>query len=189
MYVCAVNGSPNTEGNTAFLLNTVLDILNGEGCETEIIQIGKIMGKQKQPFCVNCSSPCNTSCFKGTELMEVFEKMRRADVLLFGSPVYFGGPTAQLKALFDKSRFYRKEKAYLGKPAAVLTVGGSKYGGQETTVKSLQDCLLVQGMVIMGDGSMDFDAGHQGICAHRPAKDDEFALQRCESLARRILEL
>jgi multimeric flavodoxin WrbA len=115
--------------------------------------------------------------------------MKRAEVILFGSPVYFGGPTAQLKAFFDKSRYFRKEKAYLGKHAAVLTVGGSKYGGQETTVKAIQDCLLVQGMVIMGDGSSEFDAGHQGVCAHRPAAEDEFAIKRCKSLAKRILEL
>ncbi len=187
MYVCAINGSPNKDGNTAYLLQSVLDKL--EGVETEMIHIAEEMGKLSQPFCVSCASPCPKVCFRGTGVEKALEKMKRADVILFGSPVYFGGPTAQMKALFDKSRAYRAEKAFVGKYGAAITCGASKYGGQEATVRSLQDSMLIHGMSIIGPGSHAFDAGHLGVSATRPAMEDTFAKSRCESLAARIMEL
>lgn len=187
MYVCAINGSPNADGNTAYLLNRVLERL--EGVETEVIHFAKEIEKLERPFCTCCSTPCNKSCFKGTGVEETFEKMKRADVILFGSPVYFGGPTAQIKALFDKSRSYRGEKLFVGKYGAALVCGASKYGGQEATVTSLQHSMLVHGMTIIGPGSHTYDAGHLGVCAARPANEDDFANSRCESLAARIMEI
>lgn len=187
MYVCAINGSPNTDGNTVYLLNRVLEKL--DGIETEIIHFAKEIENLKRPFCTCCSTPCNKSCFSGTGVEEAFEKMVRADVILFGSPVYFGGPTAQIKALFDKSRAYRSEKLFVGKYGAAVVCGASKYGGQEATVNSLQNSMLVQGMTIIGPGSHAYDAGHLGVCASKPAIEDAFANSRCDSLAARIMEI
>ncbi len=187
MYVCAINGSPNTDGNTVYLLNRILERLNG--IETEIIHFAKEIENLQRPFCTSCSTPCSKVCFSGTGVEEAFEKMKKADVILFGSPVYFAGPTAQIKALFDKSRAYRGEKAFVGKYGAAVVCGASKYGGQEATVRSLQDSMLVHGMTILGPGSHAYDAGHLGVCAARPAMEDDFAKSRCDSLAARILEL
>ena len=187
MYVCALNGSPNTEGNTAFLLNRILDKL--EGVETELIQIGVEMAKLPKAFCTGCATPCLKACFIGTPVEEAFEKMKKADVILFGSPVFFGAPSAQIKAFFDKSRAYRGEKAFVGKFGAAITCGASKYGGQEAALRTLQDCMLVQGMTLLGPGSHAFDAGHLGVAASKPAENDTFAISRCDSLAARIMEL
>ena len=43
-----------------------------------------------------------------------------------------------------------------------------RFGGQETTIKAIHDLMLVQGLIIVGDGHRDFDSGHQGACAQRP---------------------
>lgn len=187
MYVCALNGSPNQNGSTAFLLNRILSGLSG--VETELIPVAEEMEKLSHPFCTCCSSPCQKACFKGTGVETVFEKMRRADVILVGSPVYFAAPSAQIKAFFDKSRAYRGEKAFVGKYGAAIACGASKYGGQEATIRTLQDSMLVQGMTLLGPGSHAFDAGHLGVCASRPAAEDAFAISRCDSLAARIMEL
>lgn len=40
MKVVALNASARKDGNTAILLNTVLDELRAEGMETELIQLG-----------------------------------------------------------------------------------------------------------------------------------------------------
>lgn len=58
-------------------------------------------------------------------------KIEEADAVIFGSPVYFGSMTAQLKAFFDKTRDVRGRRAWVGIPAAAVSVGASKYGGQE----------------------------------------------------------
>lgn len=187
MFVFAINGSPNQDGNTAYLLQSILDQLDGMHCE--MVHIATVMQSLDRPFCTACSSPCTKACFKGTELEAVFEKMRKADVILIGSPVYFGAPTAQLEAFFDKSRSYRGEHAFVGKYGAAIACGASKYGGQEATVRTIQNNMLVHGMTILGPGSHAYDAGHLGVCAQRPACEDDFAKSRCLSLAARIRSL
>jgi multimeric flavodoxin WrbA len=68
-------------------------------------------------------------------------------------------------------------------------VGGSRYGGQETTLRALHDIMLIHGMIVVGDGFADADCGHHGVCAHRPAVEDEAAHKRCDILARRVVEV
>ncbi|MCX7923361.1 MAG: flavodoxin family protein [Clostridia bacterium] len=189
MLLLGLNGSPNKNGNTKFLLNKVMEKAQELGADTKVLEIGELMASTKQPFCVACSTPCTGVCFKGTEFEEAVELMKKADGIVFGSPVYFGTVSAQLKALFDKTRKMRTEKAFYNKVGAGITVGASKYGGQETTMKALHDIMFVHGMIIVADGYSEDDCGHHGVCAHRPADKDEFAIKRAEILAKRLVEV
>ena len=74
-------------------------------------------------------------------------KSKRADFVVLGSPVYFGSMTGQMKCFFDKTRNARVIK-WLGKPMAAVTVGASKYGGQERTLEHIHSCVLVSGMTL-----------------------------------------
>lgn len=188
MLIVGLNGSPNKNGNTKFLLNEVLDKLKEMGAETIILEVPELLQSSKNSFCVACSTPCSGVCYKSTKLEEAYKLMSQADGLLFGSPSYFGTVTGQMKAFFDKTRKLRGENAFYNKVAAGVTVGASKYGGQETTMKALHDIMLVHGMMIVGDGYIEDDCGHHGVCAHRPAENDEFARKRAYILAKRLFE-
>lgn len=59
--------------------------------------------------------------------------------------------------------------------AAAVSVGASKYGGQETTINAIQDCLFISGMTVFGSGWFETDGGQMGVGAHRPAETDEWA--------------
>lgn len=187
MYVLALNGSHNNNGNTAFLLNEVLKHCAESGAETELVSVHEAVSDAKYPFCVNCAAPCPKQCYKGTKLEEAFEKVKKADFVLFGSPVYFGSMTGQLKCFFDKTRALRGEKEWLGKKCAVVTCGASKYGGQERTAEAVQSCAFVSGMTVIGNSS-DLGMGHFGLSAQRPANEDEYAIAQAKSLAARIIE-
>lgn len=189
MYILALNGSPRKGGNVSFLINEVLSRCEQMGAKTEEVCVAESIASAKHPFCVVCSNPCSGVCYKGTALEGLFEKMKKADVILFGSPVYFGSMSAQLKALFDKTRRLRGEKAFVGKPCGFIAVGASRFGGQEATIAAMHAMALVQGMTILGTGHPEVDAGHLGISAQQPVQDDEFAKSRCKSLALRIMEL
>ena len=186
MYIVGLNGSHNPAGNTAFLLNTVLGHCREAGAETELISVHDAILDCKHPFCVSCASPCPKVCYRGTKLEEAFEKVTKADFVLFGSPVYFGSMTAQLKAFFDKTRAVRAEKAWLGKPMAAAAVGASKYGGQEHTIEHIQACAFVSGMTVVGNSS-GLSMGHFGLAAQKPAEEDAYALREAKSLADRIM--
>ncbi len=75
MYILALNGSHNNNGNTAFLLNEVLNHCREAGAETELCSVHEAIMSAKYPFCVNCSTPCSKQCYKGTKLDELFAKV------------------------------------------------------------------------------------------------------------------
>ena len=186
MYVLALNGSHDNDGNTAFLLNEVLRYCKEKGARTEICNVYEAVSDAKYPFCVNCSTPCSRHSDKGTKLETLFDKVEQADFVLIGSPVYFGSMTGQLKCFFDKTRDARARKAWLGKPCAGITVGASKYGGQERTLEAIHSCALVSGMTLAGNSS-EIGMGHFGLSAQKPACEDEYALAQAKSLAERIM--
>ena len=185
MYIVALNGSHNDDGNTAYLLKSILEKCESRGAKTEMISAYKAVSDAKYPFCVNCSNPCNKQCYKDTLLMEAYEKITKADFVVVGSPVYFGSMSGQLKTFFDKTRAIRGEKLWLGKPMAGVTVGASKYGGQERTLDAIHSCGLVHGMTLMGNSGESM-MGHFGVSAQRPSENDEYAKLTMDALVERI---
>ena len=187
MYIVALNGSHNDDGNTAYLLKEILKKCGDKGAETEMINVYKAVSDAKTPFCVNCATPCQKQCYKDSLLEEAYQKVTKADFVIVGSPVYFGSMSAQLKAFFDKTRALRAEKAWMGKPMAAVTVGASKYGGQERTLEAIHSCALVSGMTLIGN-SGECAMGHFGVSAQRPSCDDEYAKTAIDALADRIFK-
>lgn len=187
--IIAINGSPNTKGNTAYMLQAALDEVAGTGAEGHFIQVSDLLTGLKVPYCMHCSNPCTGKCFSGTALEDAFGLLRRCDGIIMGSPVYFCTVSAQLKSFWDKTRSLRKDKALLNVAGGALTVGGARFGGQETTLRAMQDMMLCHGMTVVGDGFVDDDAGHQGACAQRPSSEDQNGITRTRVLARRVLEV
>lgn len=190
MLIIGINGSPDSDGNTAFLLKRVLSTSETLGAQTQLLHAAALVGGTGgTPFCTVCSNPCNGACFKGTSLEAAYETIIRADALVLGSPVYFGTVSAQMKAFFDKSRKLRKINGLYNVVGAGVTVAASRYGGQETAIRALHDMMLVHGMIIVGDGFNEADCGHHGVCAQRPAAEDALAHARADILARRLVQV
>jgi len=187
--IVAVNGSPRKDGNTAYLLKAALDEAGAMGAQTAYIQASEVIKEAKIPFCAHCSTPCKGVCYEGTALAEALDLLREADGVILGSPVYFATVSAQLKAFWDKTRRLRKDFALLNVVGGAVVTGGSRFGGQETTVRALHDMMMTQGMTIVGDGHLSGDAGHQGACAQQPARDDSEVDKRMRLLVRRVVEV
>ena len=186
MKVLAINGSHKNDGDTAFLLGNILDECKLLGAQTELVNATEAVMSAKIPFCIKCSTPCSKKCYEGTYLEEVFQKMTEADAIIVGSPVYFGTMSGQLKCLFDKTRDLRVKLT--GKIGLAVSSGASRFGGQEATVKAIHDIMYVEGMTVIGSASHELGAGHHGVCAQSPSKNDEFAISRCKQSAHRIIE-
>jgi len=76
------------------------------------------------------------------------EDMLNSDVIIFGSPTYFGVMTAEVKELMDKSvKYFGKLN---GKIGGAFTSSGAIGGGNETTILSILQGLLIHGMIIQG---------------------------------------
>ena len=187
--IVGINGSSRPKGSTAFLLQQALGAAREAGAQVEMIHVMEALEDQKTPYCIQCSTPCSGACSLNNNLGKAYDFLRRADGLILASPVCFGTVSAQLKAFWDKSRILRKEKALYNMVGAGMAVGASRFGGQETTLKALFDMMLVQGMMIVGDGFIEADCGHHGACAQAPAEEDAFALQRARLLGQRVWEV
>src|ERR1035437_6183852 len=79
MKVIALNASASKDGNTAILLNTVLDELKTEGIETELIQLGGKTIKGCRA-CYKCFENTDKHCVvKSDMLNDILDKMIAAD--------------------------------------------------------------------------------------------------------------
>ncbi len=106
-----------------------------------------------------------------------------SDGLIAGSPVYFGVMAADLKKVFDD--FVATRRQMENKVGAAFATGGHPSGGKETTMLSILQCMLIYGMIIVGD-PMDA-SGHYGVaCEKLP---DSGATADGRKLGHRVAEL
>lgn len=190
MYIVGFNGSPDPQGNTAYLLQVALESASNAGAEkTELVQVGELIETVDDPFCTACQSPCLTIQCGNENLRWMLDVLSRAQGVLLGSPVHFGTVSAQLKAFWDKTRSIRRTQALLDVPGGALAVAGARFGGQETTLRAMQDMMMIHGMSIINDGSKTSQiSGHIGVCAQKPAEEDEYAIKTAKIMGERIVE-
>lgn len=101
MKVIAINGSPKANGNTFNALSLVGAELQKEGIEFEIIHVGHnpIRGCTA---CRACATQLNERCIVEDEVNNCVQKIKAADGLLLGSPVYFSGIAGTMKSFLDR---------------------------------------------------------------------------------------
>ncbi|UNC92987.1 flavodoxin family protein [Candidatus Contubernalis alkaliaceticus] len=189
MLILGINGSVHQHGNTADLLTFGLDEAAKLGAKTQLIFAQEALDELKQPYCNVCEPRCPGVCYEGKKLEGIYNLLRECDGIILGSPVYFGTVSTQLKSFWDMSRKLRNEHALLDTVGGAVSVGAARFGGQETTLRALHDMMLVQGMLIVGDGHVSMDPGHHGACAQRPAIKDDYAITRVQILARRLVDV
>ena len=105
MKMVAFNGSPKKEGNTYHAIRMVAAELEKEGIETEIVQVGDkaIRGCLA---CYQCLKNQNEQCvIKGDEVNEYIQKMKGADAIILGSPVYYSAINGTMKSFLDRAFF------------------------------------------------------------------------------------
>ncbi|BDC35361.1 MAG: flavodoxin family protein [Candidatus Methanoliparum thermophilum] len=105
------------------------------------------------------------------------------DGLILGSPTYFGTMSAEMKRFIDQS--VKKRKKLENKIGAAFSSSNFVNGGNETTIISLIQALLVHGMVVAGDPLET--GGHFGVVSIKDP--DEKTLERCRKFGKRIGEL
>lgn len=71
------------------------------------------------------------------------------DGFIFGSPVYYGTMSAQVKRLFDESVQFHGDLD--GKVGGAFSSSANIGGGNETTVLDMLNAMLIHGIIIQGD--------------------------------------
>lgn len=102
MNIVSFLGSPRKNGNTAVLLNKVLEgILSGHKVQNEIVFL---QDKNIKPCmgCGTCKKNEEKSCVIDDDMKDILEKIKKADLIVVATPIYWWGVTAQTKLLVDR---------------------------------------------------------------------------------------
>lgn len=106
MKITAINGSPRKKWNTAQLLEEALKGAESVGAETTLVNLYDLTYKG----CISCfgckrkgAIPCH--CYLKDDLSPVLETVLRSDVLLLGSPIYFGQITGGMHCFLERLSF------------------------------------------------------------------------------------
>jgi multimeric flavodoxin WrbA len=184
--VLAINGSPRKKGNTQILIDEAAKEIKKARIEVESISIADY---DIRP-CDGCER-----CFKKPwdcpikdDAVKVLRRMIASDGLLIGSPVYCGGVTAQLKALFDRSVIPYQSSEFKNKVGGALTVGGAKNGGQELTLLQINTFFLMFDMVV-ASAENGFYGGMATGNDRGDVKQDKEGLDKARGVGRRIAYL
>lgn len=100
MKILGVSCSPRKKGNTVILLE---EIVRGAAEHGANIDLFSVSGKDIRG-CDGCYS-CITKgeCHIQDDMQLLYEKLIVADDIVFGSPIYIYGMTAQAKAIMDRT--------------------------------------------------------------------------------------
>lgn len=119
MNILALIGSPRRGSNTDTLVEQALKGSEVGGHTYEKIYL---YNYDISP-CIDCRK-CKKGdcvCVIDDGMQEMYPKMDGADVIIFGTPNYWYGPTAKMKLLIDRMRPYVANGKLKGKKAVVIT--------------------------------------------------------------------
>jgi len=102
--ILGIMGSPRKNGNTHVLISKILESAQTEGgAETKLIFLSGLTINE----CDGCYS-CwkGKKCSKKDDMNDIYPLIINSDVLIFGTPVYWFGPTALMKAFIDRLVYF-----------------------------------------------------------------------------------
>jgi len=143
--IMVLSGSPRKNGNTNTVVEWFAEGAKGAGASVELIDVTRL--KSRFGGCIGCMG-CQKSekyeCAVDDEVKPVLARIPDADVVVFATPTYFFGPTAQIKSLLDRMYSLIKFNASTGgyshnlsglKIAVIATAGG----GIQPGLKLIED--------------------------------------------------
>ena len=193
MKIIGVSASPRKNKSTRFLLEKCLDEVkltakaSGNKIDVELIDLAPL----KFQGCISCDT-CKKSmkCSQQDDFQPLISKLADPEIagIILASPVYMGCMSSQAKAFIDRTVLFRRNGfIFRNKLGGVLTVGGSRNGGQELTIQAVHAAMMIHDMIIVGDGD------HFGGAAWAKHPDgyegDTIGIATARNLGRRMGEV
>ncbi len=101
--ILGVVGSPRRQGNTHILVERILAGAMDAGAATETLFLNDLSIRE----CIGCHA-CwqGKECTRRDDMNGVYPKIGESDVIVFGTPVYWYGPTALMKGFIDRFVYF-----------------------------------------------------------------------------------
>lgn len=155
--IVGICGSPRN-GATEHVLKEALNALETKGFKTEFFTVRN----KKIGYCIHCDH-CLThkECIIKDDMYTVYSLLKEADGIIFATPVYNGGVSAQTKAVMDRCRalFAADINVLKHKIGMAITVGGDRVGGQELAIMQIHTFYILNGVIPVSGGSFGANLG------------------------------
>ena len=119
--ILAVVGSPRRNGNTDILVSRIAEGARTKGAMVDELYLGDFTIKE----CDGCHK-CweGKECSKNDEMCNIYPKIIRSDVIIFGTPVYWYGPTGLMKIFIDRFVYFNspENREKIRSKSAVIAV-------------------------------------------------------------------
>jgi multimeric flavodoxin WrbA len=148
MKVIAINGSPKKEGNTFQALTMIGDELQTNGIDFEIIHVGhKLI--HGCTACGKCAINKDEECsIKSDDINKWIQKLKVADGIILGSPVYTSGIAGSMKCFLDRVFYVSGNNGNLFRHKVGASVVALRRSGGSATFDSLNHYLTNTEMII-----------------------------------------
>jgi multimeric flavodoxin WrbA len=148
MKVVAINGSPHKEGNTFQALSIVGKLLTDNGVDFEVVHIGN-KAIHGCTGCGQCFRNRDEKCsMKDDGVNDAIQKMKEADGILLGSPVYYAGIAGTMKCFLDRAFYVAGSNGGLFRNKVAASVVAVRRTGGSITFDNLNHYLLYSEMMI-----------------------------------------
>jgi len=124
---------------------------------------------------------------KGTEVVVLkvdkakMQDLIDSDAIILGSPTYYGNMSGKMKSFIDRTNSIHGRLN--GKVGGAFTSSGDTACGAETTLLSILEAMLINGMIIQGR----YDNKHYGPTAVEAPNKKE--IESCKELGKRVADL
>ncbi len=185
MKAIAICGSPRVGGNTEILLKRCLDRISRSGIETQFVPLA---GKRIHTCvaCGWCRQQADGTCrIKDDDFYPILDEMKSADIIVVGSPVYFGSATPEMMALLDRAGYVCRQ----GEDLFARKIGGpivvARRAGHNFTFGQLLYWFMIMGMVVPGSSYWNIAFGRQP----GEVTNDEEGLETVDNFADNLIWL
>jgi multimeric flavodoxin WrbA len=157
MLIVGICGSPRQQASEN-VLKEALRMLEEKGFET---RFWTVRGKRIE-FCTHCDFCLKKkNCAFKDDMQELYALLKEAKGIIFATPVYNGGVSAQTKAVMDRCRAvvaadknFFKHKVGMG-----IAAGGDRMGGQEAALLQIHTFYILNDMIPVSGGFFGANLG------------------------------
>ncbi len=145
--VLLLSGSPRKNGNTMQVMQECAAVIEKEGMEAEVISLAGANIKG----CIACRKCAQLKrCVQDDDLNPILEKVKAADGLIVGAPVYFGTPRGDLMNLLQRIGVisYGTDRFLSWKVGGPIAVG--RRGGLATAYQEMLMFYFINEMIVPG---------------------------------------
>ena len=155
MNLLAVIGSPRKGKSTDTLVDKAIEGVISKSPECKVKKIHLI--EHNIEFCKNCLA-CRDSktndpvarCSIRDDMDHINQDILNSDLLIFGTPLYWYGPTAKMKLLIDRMRPFVANGHLKGKNAVVVVPSAEGAGAWEPLIEMFRLSFEYLGMSFEG---------------------------------------